>query len=72
MKAPSPERVLAPAGTFPARVYNIVYLGTVKGEYKGLPTSSFRVRITWELPTKTHVFKEGESAKPFSVSKTLF
>lgn len=69
MKAPSPERVLAPSGTFPARIYSIIYLGTVKGEYKGQPTSNFRVRLSWELPTKTRVFKEGEPAKPFVVSK---
>ena len=71
MKAPTPERVLAPAGTFPARVYSIVYLGTVKGEWKGQPTSSYRVRISWELPTKTRKFKDDEPAKPFSVSKEV-
>lgn len=71
MKAPTPTRVLAPAGTFMARVYSIIYLGTIKGEYLGEPTSSFKVRITWELPTKKHVFKEGESEKPFSVSKEV-
>lgn len=71
MRAPTPERVLPPAGTFPARVYSIIYMGTVKGEYKGTPTESYKVRISWELPTKTRVFKEGEPAKPFSVSKEL-
>ena len=71
MRAPTPERTLAPAGTFPARVYSIIYMGTIKGEYKGTPTESYKVRISWELPTKTRVFKEGEPAKPFSVSKEL-
>lgn len=71
MRAPTPERILAPAGTFPARVYSIIYMGTVKGEYKGTPTSSYRVRLSWELPTKTRKFKEDEPAKPFSVSKEL-
>lgn len=71
MKAPVQIRTLAPAGTFPARVYSIIYMGTIKGEYKGTPTESYKVRISWELPTKTRVFKEGEPAKPFSVSKEL-
>ncbi len=71
MKAPSKPRILPPVGSFPARVYKIVYMGTVKGEFKGSPTESYRVSITWELPTKTHVFKEGEPAQPFSVSKAV-
>lgn len=71
MKAPQQTRTLAPSGTFPARVYSIIYMGTVKGEYKGTPTESYKVRLSWELPTKTRVFKEGEPAKPFSVSKEL-
>lgn len=71
MKAPTQTRTLAPAGTFPARVYSIIYMGTIKGEYKGTPTESYKVRISWELPTKTRVFKEGEPAKPFVVSKEL-
>ena len=68
-KAPSKPRVLPPAGSFPARVTRIIYLGTIKGEYKGVPNESFKVSITWELPTKLHVFKEGEAEKPFVVSK---
>lgn len=71
MKAPIVQRTLAPQGTFPARIYSIIYMGTVKGEYKGTPTESYKVRISWELPTKTHVFKEGEQARPFSVSKEV-
>lgn len=71
MIAPRQERTLAPQGSFPARVYSIIYMGTVKGEYKGTPTESYKVRISWELPTKTRVFKEGELARPFSVSKEL-
>jgi hypothetical protein len=71
MKAPNRPKILPPVGTFPARVYRIIYLGTVKGEYQGVPNENYQVSITWELPTKTHVFKEGEPAQPFSVSKTL-
>jgi hypothetical protein len=71
MIAPNKPKILPPQGTFPARLYKIIYIGTVKGEWKGKPTENYQVSITWELPTKTHVFKEGEEAKPFSMSKTL-
>ncbi len=65
MKAPLKARVLPPEGTHLARVINIVYIGTVKGQFG----DNYKVRITWELPTETHVFKEGEAAKPFVVSR---
>lgn len=68
-KAPHSPKVLPPQGTFPARVFKIIYLGTVTGEYKGEPTTSAKVSITWELPTKTRVFKEGEAPQPFAISK---
>ena len=71
MKAQSKPKVLPPVGTFPARVYKIIYLGTVKGEYQGVPNENYKVSITWELPTKTHIFKEGGTAEPFSVSKVF-
>lgn len=67
MKAPSKPRILPPAGTHMARVINIIYLGTVKGNFG----ESYKVRITWELPTETHVFKEEDGAKPFSVSREV-
>ena len=69
MKAQSKPKVLPPVGSLPARIYRIIYMGTVKGEYKGVQNESYKVNISWELPTKTHVFKEGEAAKPFVVSK---
>lgn len=67
MKAPSKPRTLPPEGTHVARVIGIIYLGTIKGSFG----DNYKVRITWELPTETHVFKEGEEAKPFVVSKEM-
>lgn len=69
MKAPTPVRTLVPAGTHVARIYQIIYLGTTKGEFKGQPIESFKVRITWELPNELHQFKDDKPEKPFVVSK---
>lgn len=70
MKAPysKQERQLEPAGTFMARVVGIVYLGTQDKEWKGERKETPEIRITFELPTETHVLKEGELAKPFTIS----
>lgn len=65
MKAIRSPRILAPEGVHIARVVNIIYLGTIKGSFG----DAFKVRISFELPNETHVFKEGEKALPFMVSK---
>jgi hypothetical protein len=65
MKATKPVRVLPPEGQHIARVTNIIYLGTIKTQFG----DTFKMRITFELPTALHEFKEGEGEKPFTVSK---
>ncbi len=71
MKAPTQNftRTLAPEGTHIARVIGLIYIGTVKTSWKGEEKEMSKVRITWELPTETFSFKEGELEKPFVVSK---
>jgi len=59
-----------PAGSYAARCYALIDLGTQKKEYMGDVKEKRQVKITWELPTETKVFKEGEPARPFSISKT--
>jgi len=68
---PTITRSLAPEGTHIARVIGIIYIGTIKGEYKGQPKENFKTRISWELPTELHSFKEGEAEKPYVVSKEV-
>ena len=60
---------VVPSGNHLARVYSIVHIGTIAGEYMGTPQMTDMVRITFELPTVTKEFKEGEGEKPFSVSR---
>lgn len=58
----------APTGNHVAICYQVIDLGTQKGEYQGVPNFNRKVSIRWELPEE--LMKEGESAgKPFSVGK---
>lgn len=71
MKAPSSKtpRTLPPAGTFLARVVKVIYIGTIKTQWQGVEKEVPKIQITWELPTETHVFREGEAARPFVISQ---
>lgn len=58
-----------PAGTYAARCISMVEIGTVEETFQGENKRVKKVRFTWELPTETKVFKEGEGERPYSVSK---
>jgi hypothetical protein len=68
MKALKPNftRTLCPEGTYLARVFQIIYLGTQKSKTYG--NENRKVRINWELPTKKFAFKEGDEPQPFAVA----
>jgi hypothetical protein len=71
MKAPNQKlpRTLTPAGTFIARVTRIIYIGTIKETYMGEEKEMPKLMLTWELPTETHIFREEDGPKPFTISK---
>lgn len=52
-----------------ARCISMVQIGTEDDEYQGQPKKLHRVRITWELPTETKVFKEENGEQPYLISK---
>lgn len=60
MKAPVKNTDYAPieAGTYIARCYSVVDLGTHNEEYQGTFSDKQKVRITWELPTETKEFTD--------------
>jgi hypothetical protein len=58
-----------PAGNYVARCFSMVHIGTAKDTFEGREKLSNKVRLTFELPTETKEFKEGEGEKPFTVSK---
>ena len=57
-------------GTYVARCYSMIEIGTVKTEYLGKEKILKKVNITWELPTETAIFHEEKGPEPFLVSKT--
>lgn len=68
-KAPKPKpRDPVPAGNHVARLYQIVHLGTIPTTFKGEEKMTNSVRLTFELCNELKVFKEGEGAKPYSIS----
>lgn len=57
------------AGTYPARCYSMIHIGTVTETFQGESKQLNKVRISWELPNELKEFKEGEGERPFVISK---
>jgi hypothetical protein len=58
-----------PAGTYIARCYSMVHIGTVMETYQGDSKLQNKVRLTWELPLELKQFKEDEPERPFTLGK---
>lgn len=56
-----------PAGTYPARLYKIMHLGTIFNDYNQKMVNT--IRFDWELPTETKVFDPDKGPQPLSISK---
>jgi hypothetical protein len=67
----SSQRELIPAGTYLARCYSMVHLGTVKQSYLGEEKWTNLVRITWELPTELRCFNAEKGEQPCVISKEV-
>lgn len=59
----------APAGNHKARCVSIIDLGTQEINWQGQIKYQKKVRITWELPEETKVFKEENGEQPYLLSK---
>lgn len=57
------------SGTYPARCYSMIHIGTIEEEFNGEKKRQNKVRISWELPTELKEFKEGDGEKPYVMSK---
>jgi len=67
MQAPRKERTqreILPAGTYLARLYSIIELGTSSYTWQGKEIASHKVQLTWELPTEMKVFDEAKGEQP--------
>lgn len=58
-----------PEGNYIARCYSMIHIGTVLDVHQGESKLSNKVRITWELPTETKQFKDGEPERPYRIGK---
>ena len=58
-----------PAGTYPARLYKIIHLGTIPDTYLGQQKLTNKIRMDWELPTEMKVFDPDKGEQPLSISK---
>src|ERR1700748_3863007 len=67
-KSTSTPRELIPADNYIARCYQMIEIGTVTELYMGEPKQMVKVRIGFELPTLTKVFKEENGEQPFVFS----
>jgi hypothetical protein len=57
------------AGTYAARCISMIEIGTISENFQGEEKQMRKVRITWELPTETKVFKEENGEQPYVLSK---
>lgn len=58
-----------PSGSYAARCYSMVHMGTIEENIIGTLKKLNKVRITWELPTELKVFKEENGEQPLVISK---
>jgi len=58
-----------PAGSYAARCYSMIHIGTNEETILGTVKRLNKVRVTWELPTETKVFKEENGEQPYVLSK---
>jgi hypothetical protein len=59
------------AGTYAARCYSMVHIGTVTDSFEGKEKQLNKVRLSWELPTELKVFKEENGEEPYSLGKSF-
>ena len=71
LNAPKSEKIqreLVPEGNHPARIYEVIELGTVESKWNGNVKMQHKVRISFEFPTKKFVFNEEKGPQPFVLS----
>jgi len=74
MLAPKTEytpRELLPVGTYLARLYSIIELGTSCYDWKGEKVCSHKINLTFELPTEMKVFNEEKGEQPRVISEEV-
>lgn len=60
---------LIDAGSYAARCYSMVHIGTIEEEFQGETKKRNKVRLTWEIPSELHVFNAEKGEQPVVISK---
>ena len=63
------QRELIPAGTYIARCYAMIHIGTNKDQYMGQEKMINKVRFSWEIPALMKVFDEAKGEQPMAIHK---
>lgn len=59
-----------PVGTHLARCFQIIEIGTLMETFKGKdPRPTPKIRVRFEIPNLTRVFKDGEDPKPYTIEE---
>ena len=75
MKAPkmnNTPRELVPEGNHVARLYEIIYMGTIETPFlndDGSKKEQYKLRLTFELPNELREFGEDKKELPMVISK---
>lgn len=69
LKEKPQQKDLIPTGSYPARIYSMITLGTHKSTFKGVEKESAKIRITFELPTELKVFNPEKGEQPRVISQ---
>ena len=59
------KKELLSNGTHAARIFSVVDLGTQEGEYQGVPKLQRKLKIGFEVPTKTITYEKDGEEKTF-------
>lgn len=71
MSEPTSNIPALDAGSYTARIYQVIDLGTQTSQYKGEEKINRKFAIRFEIPTKKYVFNEESGEQPYSVTWTV-
>ena len=65
------EKILVEPGTYPARCYALIDMGTQSYEYQGETIKQRKIGISFELPLELAIFNPENGEQPFTLHKEL-
>lgn len=60
---------IPPAGNHLAICYQMIEIGTEKGQYMGQPKENYNCRIVWELPNERKIFDPEKGEQPHIIGR---